>query len=209
LLIYPDSPESRERALRVVNAGGLVAFRTDTFYGVGADPFNPEALEAINALKGRDGKPILVLVSDTEAARRLVARRTRAFDVLSARHWPGALTLVAEARAEVPELLTGGTRTVGVRLPDDAEARAFVRACGRMLTATSANVAGAKPARTAAEVARYFPEAQGLIIDGGAARTELPSTVLDVSGERPRLIREGVVTRTELEETLRSEGIEL
>lgn len=209
MLIYPDSPESRERALRVVNAGGLVAFRTDTFYGVGADPFNPEALEAINALKGRDGKPILVLVSDTEAARRLVARRTRAFDVLSARHWPGALTLVAEARAEVPELLTGGTRTVGVRLPDDAEARAFVRACGRMLTATSANVAGAKPARTAAEVARYFPEAQGLIIDGGAARTELPSTVLDVSGERPRLIREGVVTRTELEETLRSEGIEL
>jgi L-threonylcarbamoyladenylate synthase len=209
LLIYPDKQESRERAARVVRLGGLVAFRTDTFYGVGADPFNPEALEAINALKGREGKPILVLVSDTEAAWRLVARRTRAFDALAARHWPGALTLVAEARAEVPELLTGGTGTVGVRLPFDAEARSFVRACGGMLTATSANVAGAMPARTAFEVARYFPDAPGLIIDGGTTVTELPSTVLDVSGERPRLIREGVVSRAELEETLRAEGFEL
>ncbi|HZT60897.1 MAG TPA: L-threonylcarbamoyladenylate synthase [Pyrinomonadaceae bacterium] len=209
MLIYPDSVATRERAAEIVAAGGLVAFRTDTFYGVGADPFNAAALEAINELKGRDGKPILVLVSDSEVAERLLARRTQAFDALAARLWPGALTLVAEARAEVPELLTAGTGTVGVRLPDDEEAREIVRACGGVLTATSANSAGEPPARTVDEVARFFPRGLALVIDGGAARTELPSTVLDVSGERPRLIREGVVKREEIEQALKSIDVTL
>ena len=207
MLIYPDSPEARERASSVVAGGGLVAFRTDTFYGVGADPFNPAALELVNALKGRDGKPILVIAADAADAPRLIAERTRTFELLAARHWPGALTLVAAARPEVPELLTAGTGTIGVRLPADAEARAVVRACGGLLTATSANPAGRPPARTAAEVAGYFPEGLGLVIDGGATRTELPSTLVDVTGPRPRLIREGVVTRAELEVTLHAGGI--
>ena len=207
MLIYPDSPEARERAALVVAAGDLVAFRTDTFYGVGADPFNPAALELINALKGRDGKPILVLAAAAADAERLIADRTRTFELLAARHWPGALTLVAAARAELPELLTAGTGTIGVRLPDDAEARAIVRACGGLLTATSANPAGRPPARTAAEVAAYFPNGLGLVIDGGATRTELPSTVVDVTGSRPRLIREGVVTRSVLEETFEAAGM--
>jgi L-threonylcarbamoyladenylate synthase len=208
LLIYPDSPETRERAAQVVKGGGLVAFRTDTFYGIGADPFNPAALELINALKGRDGKPILVLAAEAEDAARLIAERTRTFDILAARHWPGALTLVAAARAEVPELLTAGTGTVGVRLPDDEEALSIVRACGGLLTATSANPAGRPPARTAAEVADYFPNGPGLVIDGGATRTELPSTVIDVTGPQPRLIREGVVSRQELRETFLASGID-
>ncbi|MET0648895.1 MAG: L-threonylcarbamoyladenylate synthase [Pyrinomonadaceae bacterium] len=208
MLIYPDNRESRERAARVVKGGGLVAFRTDTFYGVGADPFNPAALELINALKGRDGKPILVLAADTADAERLVAEKTRTFELLASRLWPGALTLVAAARPEAPELLTAGTATVGVRLPADEECRAIVRACGGLLTATSANPEGRPPARTAAEVAAYFPEGLGLVIDGGATRTELPSTVVGVTGTRPRLIREGVVTRAELEEILRASGIE-
>lgn len=207
MLIYPDSHETRERAARVTARGGLIAFRTDTFYGVGADPFNPAALELINALKGRDGKPILVLASDAQDAERLIVERTRTFNLLAERHWPGALTLVAKARPEVPELLAAGTGTVGVRLPDDAEARAIVRACGGLLTATSANPAGQPPARTAAEVADYFSNGLGLVIDGGATRTELPSTVVDVNGPVPRLIREGVVTRAELEETLRAAGV--
>lgn len=209
MLIYPDSPEARERAAAEVAAGGVVAFRTDTFYGLGANPLDAAALERVNALKGRDGKPILVLACDAEAARRLVARVTRAFEALAARHWPGALTLVADARAEAPMLLTAGTGTVGVRLPEDADARAVARACGGLLTATSANPAGLPPARTADEAAGYFREDAGLVIDGGPSRSELPSTVVDVSGGgRPRLIREGVVTRAALEATLRAEGIE-
>ena len=97
-----------------------------------------------------------------------------------------------------------------MRLPDDDDVRAFVRACGGLLTATSANPAGQAPARTAAEVARYFEiEADLLIIDGGESRSELPSTVLDARDSRPRLIREGVVSRSELEVTLRSIGEKL
>lgn len=209
MIIYPDSDAARERARETTSAGGVVAFRTDTFYGLGADPFNTAALEAVNELKGREGKPILVLVCDPELALRLVARRTRAFDALAERHWPGALTLVAEARAEAPELLTAGTGTVGVRLPDDEEVRAIVRACGGLLTATSANPAGRRPARTAEEVERYFRNEPGLIIDGGESRSELPSTVLDVSGDVARLVREGVVPRSALEETLKRSGAAL
>jgi L-threonylcarbamoyladenylate synthase len=207
--IIADSVEARERAGREVAAGGVVAFRTDTFYGLGANPFDGRAVAAVNELKGREGKPILVLVATPEDAARLIARTSRAFDALAERHWPGALTLIAEARAELPALLTAGTGTIGVRLPADEHARAVVRASGGALTATSANPAGLPPARGAEEAAMYFPEGLALVIDGGPALTELPSTVLDVTGGRPRLVREGVVTRIELEETLRAEGIEL
>jgi L-threonylcarbamoyladenylate synthase len=199
LLIYPNTAEARERAARLTAEGQVVAFRTDTFYGLGVNPSDPAALSRLNELKGRDDKPILVVVSDAEAADRFIAERTAAFKLLSARHWPGPLTLVARARAEASEILTAGTGTVGVRLPADEEAREIVRACGGALTATSANPAGRPPARTAQEVAAYFPRGVALIVDGGPARTESPSTVLDVTGARPRLIREGVLTRRELE----------
>ena len=210
MLIYPDSHAARERASRFVAEGGVVAFRTDTFYGLGADPFNPKALERINALKGRDGKPILVLFSDVDGLMRLVAGfETRGGEALAISLWPGALTLVMTARAEVPELLTAYTGTVGVRMPDDEDVRAFVRACGGLLTATSANPSGRPPARTAQEAARYFPEGSVLVIDGGPARSELPSTVVDVTNPTPRLIREGVVTRKVLEAILSEANREL
>lgn len=207
--IIADSVEARERVGRAVAAGRVIAFRTDTFYGLGANPFDERAVAAINELKGREGKPILVLVATAEDAARLIARTSRVFDALAARHWPGALTLVAEAKPELPALLTAGTGTIGVRLPADEHAREVVRASGGALTATSANPAGLSPARNAEEAAGYFHDGLALVIDGGPSLTELPSTVLDVMGERPRLIREGVVTRSELEETLRAEGFEL
>ena len=210
MLIYPDGPAARERAAAHVARGGVVAFRTDTFYGLGADPFNADALERINALKGRDSKPILVLFSDTDGLMRLVdGFRTRCGEALAVSLWPGALTLVMAARAEVPELLTAYTGTVGVRLPDDEDVRAFVRACGGLLTATSANPAGRPPARTAQEAARYFPAGSVLVIDGGPSRSELPSTVVDATNPTPRLIREGVVTRAVLEEILKEANREL
>ena len=209
-MISMDSAETRERAGEVIAAGGVIAFRTDTFYGLGADPFNRDALRAIKALKGRDdGKPILVVIGDASEAERFIAGRTRLFEFISERHWPGALTLVVTARHDAPEELTAGSGTIGVRLPDDDEARDLVRACGGALTATSANLAGEPPARTAREVARSFPTGLHLIVDGGEARGLRPSTVLDVSGTIPRLIREGAVSRRQLQETLKAIGAEL
>lgn len=197
-----DGPDARQSAAEVVASGGLIAFRTDTFYGLGGNPFNVRALHTLNELKGREGKPVLILVSDERSAEKFVEGRSELFRALAARFWPGALTLVTAARMEVPELLTAGTGTVGVRLPDDEEARAIVRACGGALTATSANPSGQPPARNALEVMEYFKDALRLILDGGEARTLRPSTVLDVTGATPRIIREGVITRVELEAEL-------
>lgn len=206
--IYTDDSDARERAASVVSHGGVIAFRTDTFYGLGANPLDANALALINELKGREGKPILVLISDESHARRLITE-TRLFRTLAERYWPGPLTLVAPARVGLPEPLTAGTRSVGVRLPRDEDVRRIVAECGGALTATSANTTGRQPARTAAQAAAYFPSGLSLVVDGGEVRAEQPSTVLDVTGRAPRLIREGAITRAELEEMLRGLGLTL
>jgi L-threonylcarbamoyladenylate synthase len=206
-MIVKDGEEARERAAQVIATGGVAAFRTDTFYGLGADPFNQNALRRVNELKGRDGKPILVVVSDESEAERFILNKSKLFDEVCARHWPGALTIVVKAKMEAPYELTAGSGTVGLRLPNDEAVRSFIRACGGALTATSANVAGASPARTAEEVAHFFPVGIELIVDGGTARGEKPSTVLDISSFPPHLIREGAITRGELEETFRKLGM--
>lgn len=204
-MILRDSPETRQHAAALIKAGNLIAFRTDTFYGLGADPFHRGALRQLLALKGReDGKPILLVISDASEVARFSSRRLKLFDAVSARHWPGALTLVLSARAELPPELTAGTGTIGLRLPADEAVRELVRACGGALTATSANPAGEPPARTAEEVARFFPAGLGLIVDGGATHTEAASTVLDVSEDEARLIREGAVSWRALEETIKA-----
>jgi L-threonylcarbamoyladenylate synthase len=201
--VVKDSADVRGHASQIIAAGGVIAFRTDTFYGLGAAPFNRTALDRLKALKGReDGKPILVIISEKKEADRFILERSKMFDAVSARHWPGALTIVASARVEVPDELTAGTKTIGVRLPDDEAVRELVRACGGALTATSANPAGAAPARTARQVASYFPNELDLIIDGGESVSDRPSSVLDLSGETPRLIREGVITREQLKDVL-------
>jgi L-threonylcarbamoyladenylate synthase len=208
-MIVKDGDEARERAARVIIAGGVVAFRTDTFYGLGADPFNALAVRRVNELKGRDGKPILVVISDESEAERFIVNRSKLFGAVCARHWPGALTIVVKAKPVVPDELTAGSETVGLRLPDDKAVRSFIRACGGALTATSANLAGEPPTRTAREVADSFPEHLELIVDGGAASADKPSTILNLSGTTPRIIREGVISRREVEETIRAAGADM
>ena len=207
-MLLKDDESVRELASQSIAGGQVIAFRTDTFYGLGVDPFNQSALRRIYDLKGREErKPLLVIISDAELAGRLVTP-SPLFETIAARHWPGPITLVAKAHPEVPEELTAGSGTLGVRLPDDEEVCAFVRRMGGMLTATSANPAGAPPARTAQEVQEYFG-GDYLFIDSGPATGGLPSTVLDVTGPTARLIREGALSRSELENSLRGAGAEL
>ena len=199
-MIQNDSEATRARAAEVIRSGGVVAFRTDTFYGLGPDPLNPSAVRKIKELKGReDGKPILLLISDDDQVDRFI-QQSEFFKLVARGHWPAPLTLIGAARPEVPTELTAGTNSLGVRLPDDENVRALVRACGGALTATSANVSGEPPARTAKEVARYFPQGIDLIVDGGEVTATEPSTVLDVSKSAPRLVREGAISRDDLKE---------
>jgi L-threonylcarbamoyladenylate synthase len=193
-MILKDSQQARAQAAAIVARGGIIAFRTDTFYGLGADPFNQAAVTAIRELKGREGaKPILLLIADASDVDRFIAEKSSLFDRVCERHWPGSLTIVGKARSELPDELIAGTGTIGVRLPDDASVRDLVRACGGALTATSANLSGQPAARTAQEVESYFPVGIDLTIDGGKVTATRESTVLDLSGPQPHLIREGAV----------------
>lgn len=209
-MIVADSQQAHEDAARVISGGGVIAFRTDTFYGLGANPLNPLAVARIRKLKVREEfKPILLLVSDEHQVGRFIAERSPVFAAFAKRFWPGPLTIVGKAVDELPGELTAGSATIGVRLPDDQNVRDLVRACGGALTATSANVSGKLPALTAAEVEAYFPEGIDLIVDGGQVTATRPSTLLDLSKPEPRLIREGAIVRAELNELLGGMGLPL
>jgi L-threonylcarbamoyladenylate synthase len=189
-----QSIESICSAADIIRNGGVIAFRTDTLYGLGADPFNQEAVRKIKELKGReDHKPILIVISDHDRLDRFISSVSPAFHSLAQKLWPGPLTLIGEARPELPTEITAGTKTVGVRLPNDERVRRLIRACGGALTATSANPSHAAPATTARQVHEYFNDAVDLIVDDGEAQTDRPSTVVDVSRDVPKLIREGVI----------------
>jgi len=178
----------------------VIAFLTDTFYGLGADPLNAAAVRKIKNLKGReDRKPILLLISDLAEVDRFI-HQAEFFKLVARKHWPAPLTLIGAARSVVPDDLTAGTKSLGVRLPDDENLRTLLRICGGALTATSANLSGDPPARTAREVESYFSTGVDLIVDGGDAKVTEPSTVLDVSTSQPKLVREGLVTREALKE---------
>jgi L-threonylcarbamoyladenylate synthase len=194
-VILDDSQATRNEAAQIIAAGGVIAFRTDTFYGLGADPFNPAAVDKIRELKGReDDQPILVVISDAHQIDRLIQSRSQAFEDLAQRFWPGALTIIGKAAPELSDELTAGTKTVGLRLPDDDKVRALIAACGGALTATSANVSGQAPARSAQEVENYFGQRVDLIVDGGLTTSELPSTVVDAAVDEIKLVREGVIS---------------
>jgi L-threonylcarbamoyladenylate synthase len=185
----------------VIANGGVVAFRTDTFYGLGVDPFNAAAVARLRELKGReDNKPILLLISDVDQVERLISVCSDQFKIAVREFWPGPLTIVGAAVAGLPEEITAGTGTVGVRLPADESVREFVRDCGGVLTATSANPAGREPARSAQDVARYFGSGLDLIVDGGEVSATEPSTVLDVLTSPPRIVREGAIRRSVIEQ---------
>jgi L-threonylcarbamoyladenylate synthase len=184
------------KASDLIVAGGVIAFRTDTFYGLGADPFNAAAVARIRELKGREeNKPILLLISDAAQTERLIAEQSKVFQRAAHEFWPGPLTIVGFAATALPEEITAGTGTVGVRVPADEIVREFVRQCGGALTATSANPSGSEPARSAKEVAAYFPQGLDLIVDGGEVTATEPSTVLDVTTSPPRVVREGAIRR--------------
>ncbi|HEY2961369.1 MAG TPA: L-threonylcarbamoyladenylate synthase [Pyrinomonadaceae bacterium] len=193
------------KASEVIANGGVIAFRTDTFYGLGADPFNVAAVARIRELKGREeNKPILLLISGSEQIERLIAERSDAFVRAGENFWPGPLTIIGRAVAALPPEITAGTGTVGVRLPAGQSVRELVRECGGVLTATSANPSGSEPARSASEVASYFPHGLDLIVDAGQVSVTEPSTVLDATTSPPRVLREGAIRREAIEQLFRS-----
>jgi L-threonylcarbamoyladenylate synthase len=203
-MILPSTAETLRKASELVLDGGVIAFRTDTFYGLGADPLNAAAVRRVRELKGReDGKPILLLVSDAAAVDRFITSKSEIFRKLAKKLWPGPLTLVGSADKALPDDLTAGTKTVGVRFPADDRVTKLVGACGGALTATSANPSGNLPALTAEEVEAYFPGLIEVIIDDGEVMATEPSTVVDTTGTAMRVVREGAITNQQLQRALK------
>lgn len=196
LTVDPQAPAvgALADAARTLARGDLVAFPTETFYGLGAAALDRAAVRRVFDAKGRAAdKPLLVLVDSVAMCEALVVEVGPVARALVARHWPGALTLVFRARPHVPREVTAGTGTVGVRLSAHPVARGLVAALGQPVTAPSANPAGAPPPTTAAEALAGLEGRLALVLDGGPTPGGAPSTVLDVTVDPPRVIRQGAV----------------
>ena len=190
-------------AAAALGEGAVAAYPTETFYALGAAAFVKRAVEKVYRLKKRDAaKALSVVASDLDMVREIAGPWPPAFVTLAGEFWPGPLTLVLPAAPGVPEFLTGPGRTIAVRIPPLAWLRDLVRELGEPLTATSANLAGEKELADPRQVEALFAGRIDLIVDGGAAPGGLPSTIVDLAGERPRILREGRIPRERIEALL-------
>lgn len=202
LPVDPEEPEAAvvARAADHLRAGGLVAFPTETVYGLGASGLDPEAVERIYRAKDRPPtNPLILHVAGPEAARELASEWPDAAEALARAFWPGPLTLVVRRREGIPDIVTAGLATVGVRVPGHPVALALMRTADLPVAAPSANPSGRTSATTADHVLRAFPGLEGLLLDAGPTPRGIESTVLDVSGERPTLLRPGSLSVEEIE----------
>ena len=188
-----------EQAVRCLRSGGVVAFPTDTLYGLGADAFNPSALERVFAIKERQSGLALPVLIDGYDQLEMVARDVpEAASLLAGRFWPGPLTLIVAKAPHVPGRLTAGGATVAVRMPDHPVPRAIVRRLGRPITGTSANVSGQPDPRTLDEVEAQLGGRIDYIVASGPAPAGAASTVVDITTGLPKLVREGAVPFQEI-----------
>ena len=206
--LLPDDEIGRAAAIEVLRAGGLVAMPTDTVYGVGVALDAHDGLARLFAAKDRPlDRAIVLLVADLEQAASVGVFSAAAL-LLADRFWPGGLTLVLPQapEARLPAELTGGAATIGVRIPDHESPRALARALGP-LPVTSANLSGQSDARAASEVLAQLGSRIDLVLDGGPARGGVPSTVVDCSGELPRILRAGAISTADLAAAVAAAGL--
>ena len=198
--VLEATPEALTHAAEVIRAGGLVAFPTETVYGVGADALSAAAVARIFEAKERPrGNPLIVHVADATALDEVAVRVTDRAREVVASFWPGPLTLVLDRAAAVPLITTGGLDTVAVRVPAHPVAQGLIRAAGRPLAAPSANRSGRPSPTRAPHVLEDLGGRIELILDGGSTSVGLESTVLDMTTEPPTLLRPGGVTLEQLE----------
>jgi L-threonylcarbamoyladenylate synthase len=173
---------------------GVVAYPTETFYGLGAAGLSAKAVSKIYKLKGRDrSKPLPVIASDLDMVREIAGPLPPAFWSLAGEFWPGALTLVLKASPSLPGFLAGPGGSIAVRIPPVAWIRKLVYELSQPLTATSANLSGEKEMSDPAGVAAVFDGKIELVVDGGATPGGTPSTLIDLTGPGPRFLREGTI----------------
>lgn len=197
-----------ERAADLLRAGEIVALPTETVYGLAANALVPKAVEKIYQAKGRPAhNPIIVHVSSLQMAQECVAAWTENAARLARSFWPGPLTIVLPKAIAVPEIVTSGGGTVGVRWPSHPFMRAVIAKCGFPLAAPSANRSNEISPTTAEHVRKSLGDAVPLIVDGGAANVGIESTVIDLASERPRILRPGMIHEESLSAALGDKAV--
>ena len=192
-----------EKAAQILRDGGLVAFPTETVYGLGADASNPAAVRKIFAAKGRPADhPVIVHIADTSDLKHWAAEVPRAAWVLAEKFWPGPLTMVFKRAAKVSDLITGGQDTVGLRVPSHPVAQRLLKAFGGGIAAPSANRFGRLSPTTAQHVRDEIGTAVDLVLDGGASGVGIESTIVDLTREIPAILRPGHITAQQIADVL-------
>lgn len=193
-------PEIMKEAGDIIRAGGLVAFPTETVYGLGGDALNPESSKKIYAAKGRPSdNPLIVHIEERTALYAIAEEVPEKAEKMMDAFWPGPLTMIFRKKDRVPYETTGGLDTVAVRMPSDAIAAAFIRAAGGYIAAPSANLSGRPSTTTAAHVVEDLSDRIEMILDGGQAVIGLESTIVDMTAEPPVILRPGAITRDMIE----------
>lgn len=196
LKVNPKTPDTQaiQKAAQYILAGEVIAYPTETIYGLGADVFNRRAVKKIYDLKARDyGLPIAILVSSTKMLRELVTEIPERAEALMRRYWPGPLTILFAVNERFPKSLVTNTGKVGVRISSHPIVAALVTEVGRPITTTSANLSGFPPSLHIKHLQKYFGEKITCVIDGGECEPSRGSTVVDVTQETMRIIREGTI----------------
>lgn len=199
LRIDPENPDSKAliAAAETVMRGGVIAFPTDTLYGLGCSLFDVAAVELIARLKRRDRSlAVISLIPEPAQVYGLASEVSQVAERLVARYWPGPVSLIFKASPIIPAPVRGAGGTVALRCPKDRLSQALLDRIGGPVVSSSANLTGQRPAETADEVVRIFGNQLDLVLDGGPRSGGVPSTLVDVSGPHPRLLRRGVVDVT-------------
>ena len=204
LKVDPNTEAVFANARTVLLAGGVIAFPTDTFYGLGVDPFNREAVNRIFELKGREkNKPLILLISSRVQLETMVKEITPAHSALIQKFWPGPLTLLFKPGSVIPENVSAESNRIGIRQPGNTMTRNLISALGQPITAPSANLSGESSPITAKQVQQSFGNRVDLIIDGGTCQVGRPSTLVDAVEMPVQLVRQGVIAFSEIEMALR------
>ncbi|MFB3060915.1 MAG: L-threonylcarbamoyladenylate synthase [Candidatus Binatia bacterium] len=198
-----NNPKALEQAIEALRSGEVIVFPTETFYGLGANALDRDAVEGVATLKGREVKnPIALIIADLDMLKVVIANPPPIAERLMRVFWPGPLTLVLPAKKGLSPLLCNPHGGVGVRVSSHPIASALVRRLAYPLTATSANTSGAEPARTIAQAQAYFANRLRIFIDAGELKGQKGSTVVECHGDRYRVIREGEISSQELDRSL-------
>ena len=205
LKVDSSHPKSWENMIaetqEILKGGGVIAFPTDTFYGLGANPFNKTAVEKIYEIKGRDPeKPLLLLIDSIGKLEDLVEEIPDASNKLIESFWPGPLTLLFKPKSSIPKYITTGL--IGIRQPGNAITRKILAALSHPLTAPSANLTGETPATSAEQVRDHLGSKLDLILDAGICKGGEPSTLVDTTQTPVRLIRAGAISFKSIQESL-------